>query len=242
MSTAEVIWDAFTEGASHPVDLLFNTGAIVDKVLDKTIPEKTVVDPQVLDEVFNKANAFSAKYLKATNGKLPADVQKWLEKDHHQNWTNSIDELRKGFFEFRGDLIKIGDRYPLLYKQLKQYFNGQKIAVSNQPMTDAVRDYIAMEASAYNAYLDTVNWKQNQINRAVENAPNIIDDVIKSGTGVSIKEILPNAPGQNVNVVEMLAALFKNVTGIDLSIGTIITFAGVAILVLVLVNHLLNKI
>lgn len=238
----EQVWDTIVDSVEHPIDLLVNPGAVSERVAAKEIPEKTVVDAEELQRAYQRWDRYIETY-EALKHKPPPEVEAYLKEQNRSSWAQALSDLRKGFFEFRGDLAKINAKFPKLFQQLHSYF-GEDLIIdrSNWGKSEALDAFLDAEETTYAAYWNTINWKKNYLKQINEQTPGPIKVIVKGVTGVDISNPGLDQNGQPTSLLDLVTQLLKNFTGIDLNISTLGMYLGIGLIIFMIVIHFINKI
>lgn len=241
MTTLEVVGRTFVELVTHPVDMLLNPSKSVKEALSSTLEEKTVISQSDIDLY----NGYWDSFYKFREALTPAERQKqikeindWLGVDHNKKYMMDIQRLGSDVYKFQGDLTNIRKNDPTVIDYLREDFGGKPIQFKRQAEKGHLLDYYqkALEGQ-YNAYIETVNWKTNVVENAAQGTPSIIGDTVSRVTGINISN--PNKSYQNP--INLLYTLMYSIFGSSFNISNIGLYLGIALLVLLLMTHFINK-
>lgn len=241
METLEVAGKTFVELITHPVDTLLNPGRAVKEVLNGSLEEKTVIsssDIELYNAQWDAFYKFREALTPAEREKQIKEINDWLSVDHNKRYMMDIQRLGSDVYKFEGDLAKIKKNDPVIIDYLKEDFGGKPIQFKRQAERGHLLDYYqrALEGQ-YNAYIETVNWKNTVVDAAAQGTPSVIGDTVKKITGIDISN--PNVSYQNP--IDLLFAILSAIFGTSFDFKNIGLYIGIGLLVLLLVTHFINK-
>lgn len=233
----KVGFDSFIDTVTHPVDTLLHPGANVKRILEKDLPDMYVMPPSTLNKLI--VGGVNAQKSFRENPTLLNEYQTMRRLNPSiKNMIDDFFQLQTELEMYNGDLKKVYHAYPTFVRYLSEKYGDKKVKFN--PSQNAYLDMILNHYSdVYNSFLDTLNLKSTVIEEAYKGIRSPISDVVGSITGVNLND---SNPGDSLqNPVNWIKAVLKQLFGFDLDAGSILVYVGVALLVLMLISKVFNK-